>query len=72
MHEVLCFAGQKVSRKMDGKGLRFADVLARSSIVFCNSVFADRTVMAASRLLGATAACVILCVLQLDIVRLAV
>ena len=53
MHEVLCFAGQKVSRKMDGKGLRFADVLARSSIVFCNSVFADRIVMAASRLLGA-------------------
>ena len=31
----------------------FADVLARSSIVFCNSVFADRIVMAASRLLGA-------------------
>ena len=31
----------------------FADVLAGSSIVFCNSVFADRIVMAASRLLGA-------------------
>ena len=31
----------------------FADVLARSSIAFCNSVFADRIVMAASRLLGA-------------------
>ena len=37
-----------------------ADVLARSSIVFCNSVCADRIVMAASRLLGAAAACVIL------------
>ena len=33
---------------------------ARSSIVFCNSVSADRIVMAASRLLGAAAACVIL------------
>ena len=32
----------------------------RSSIVFCNSVSADRMVVAASRLLGAAAACVIL------------
>ena len=31
----------------------------RSSIVFCNSVFADRSGMAASRLLLAAAACVI-------------
>ena len=38
----------------------FADVLARSSIVFGNSVCADRIVMAASRLLGAAAARVIL------------
>ena len=30
----------------------------RSSIVFCNSVFADRSGMAASRLLLAAAACV--------------
>ena len=37
-----------------------SDPVARSSIVFCNSVFADRIVMAASRLLGAAAACVIL------------
>ena len=37
-----------------------SDPVARSSIVFCNSVFADRIVMAASRLLLATAACVIL------------
>ena len=34
------------------------DTVARSSIVFCNSVSADRTAMAASRLLRA-AACVI-------------
>ena len=34
--------------------------VARSSIVLCNSAPADRTVMAASRLLGAMAACVIL------------
>ena len=36
------------------------DALAGSSIVFCNSVSADRIGMAASRLLGAAAACVIL------------
>ena len=34
-------------------------VFARSSIVFCNSVSADRLVMASSRLLRAVAACVI-------------
>ena len=39
---------------------RFADLLARSSIVCCNSVFANRIGMAASRLLGAGAACIIL------------
>ena len=39
---------------------RFANVLARTSIVFCNSAFANRIVMAASRLPGAEAACVIL------------
>ena len=33
--------------------------VARSSIVFCNSVSADHIVVAASRLLGAAAACVI-------------
>ena len=38
----------------------FGDTVARSSIVFCNSVSADRIVVAASRLLGAAAACVIL------------
>ena len=46
-----------------------SSAFSRSSIVFCNSVSADRIVMAASRLLGATAACVILCLLQLDIVN---
>ena len=39
---------------------RFANVLARTSIVFCNSAFANRIVMAASRLPGAEAACVVL------------
>ena len=37
-----------------------SDAVARSSIVFCNSVSADRIVMAASRLLRAVAAFVIL------------
>ena len=36
------------------------DTVARSSIAFCNLVSADRIVVAASRLLGAAAACVIL------------
>ena len=40
--------------------LQFSDAVTRSSIVFCNSVSADRIVMAASRLLHAVAACVIL------------
>ena len=43
-----------------GFGPAISDPVARSSIVFCNSVFADRIVMAASRLLLATATCVIL------------
>ena len=43
-----------------GFGLAISDPVARSSIVFYISVFADRIVMAASRLLFATAACVIL------------
>ena len=41
-------------------GAAISDAVARSSIVFCNSVSADRIVMAASRLLLATAAFVIL------------
>ena len=43
-----------------GFGAAICDALARSSIVFCNSASADRIVVAASRLLGAAAACVIL------------
>ena len=43
-----------------GFGAASFDAIARSSIVFRNSVSADRIVMAASRLLGAAAACVIL------------
>ena len=46
-----------------GFGAAISDAVVRSSItfiVFCNSVFADRIVMAASGLLLAAAACVIL------------
>ena len=43
-----------------GCGAAISDAVARISIVFCNSVSADRIVVAASRLLGAAAACVIL------------
>ena len=47
-------------RRDPGFGAAISDAIARSSIVFCNSVSADRIVVAASRLLGAAAACVIL------------
>ena len=43
-----------------GLGAAISDALARSSVVFCNSAFANRIVMAASRLLGAVAVCLIL------------
>ena len=43
-----------------GFGAAISDAVARSSIVFCNSVCGTRIVMAASRLLGAAAACEIL------------
>ena len=43
-----------------GFGATISDAVARSSIVFCNSVSADRIVMAASRLLRAVTAFVIL------------
>ena len=43
-----------------GFGAAISDAIARSSIVFCNSVSADRIVVAASRLLVAAATCVIL------------
>ena len=47
-------------RDPSGFGATISDAVARSSIVFCNSVSADRIVMAASRLLRAVAALVIL------------
>ena len=43
-----------------GFGATISDAIARSSLVFCNSVSADHIVMATSRLLHAVAACVIL------------
>ena len=48
-------------RDPSGFGAAISDAVARSSIVFGNSVFADRIVMAGSRLLGAAAACALLC-----------
>ena len=47
-------------RDPSGFGATISDAVVRSSIVFCNSVSADRIVMAASRLLRAVAAFVIL------------
>ena len=43
-----------------GFGAAISDAIAYSSSVFCNSISADRIGIAASRLLGAVAACVIL------------
>ena len=42
--------------KRSGFGATISDAVALSSIVFCNSVSADRIVIAASRLLRAVAA----------------
>ena len=53
----LCFVHV---RSTHGVGATISDAVARSSIVFCNSVSADRIVMAASRLLRAVAAFVML------------
>ena len=47
-------------RDPSGFGAAISSAMARSSVVFCNSMSADRIVMAASRLFGALAACVIL------------
>ena len=73
---LLCFATQSLQNPIvmaalqnrlffalasrSGFGATISDAVARSSIVFCNSVSADPIVMAASRLLRAVAACVIL------------
>ena len=43
-----------------GFGAAISDAVARSSVRFATQSLADRIVMAASRLLGAAAACVIL------------
>ena len=43
-----------------GFGAAISDAVARSSIMFCKSVSADRSVMAASRLLSAAAAYIML------------
>ena len=48
------------SASRSGFGAAISDAVARSSNVFHNSAPADRIVVAASRLLGAAAACVIL------------
>ena len=47
-------------RRDPGFGAAISDAVALSSIVICNSVSADRIGVAASRLLAAAAACVIL------------
>ena len=47
-------------RDPSGFGAAISDAIAHSPFVFCNPVSADRIVVAASRLLGAAAACVIL------------
>ena len=47
-------------RDPSGFGATISDAVVRSSVVFCNSVSADRIVMAVSRLLRAVAALVIL------------
>ena len=47
-------------RDPSGFGAAISDAVACSSFVFCNSISRCRIVMAASRLLGAPAACVIL------------
>ena len=47
-------------RDPSGFGAAISDAVARSSIVLRDSVCANRIVMAASRLLGAAALCVIL------------
>ena len=49
-----------VMASRSGFGAAVSDAVAHSSIVFCNSVSADCIVVAASRLVGAAAACVIL------------
>ena len=58
--KILLQSASKSSFFCFGFGAAISDAVACRSIVFCNSVSADRNVMAASRLLRAAAACVIL------------
>ena len=63
--KIILKSASKSSFFRSGVEIRFwsytiSDAVARSSIVFCNSVSADRIVMAASRLLRAVVAFVIL------------
>ena len=63
--KILLKSGSKFQNRLffalasrSGFGATISDAIARSSLVFCNSVSADRIGMAASRLLLALAACV--------------
>ena len=58
--KILLKSASKSSFFRSGFGATISDAVARSSIVFWNSISADRIVMAASRLLRAVAAFVIL------------
>ena len=49
-----------LASRSSGFGAAISDAVALSSIVICNSVSADRIGVAASRLLAAAAACVLL------------
>ena len=57
--KILLKSASKSLASRSGFGAAISDAVARSSIVFCNSMSADHIVVAASRLLGAAAACVI-------------
>ena len=54
-----------------GFGAAISDAVARSSFVLCNSVCANRVVVAVSRLLGAEAVCVILLSFIIDRIGMA-
>ena len=58
--DFLSFGAGDFPFKTPFKKVAISHAVARSSIVFCNSISRCRSVMAASKLLGAAAACVIL------------
>ena len=47
-----------------GFGAAISDAIVRSSIVFCNSIYADRIVVAALRLLGQGSSLCKLCIVH--------